>query len=57
MNRKPPLSTAEARENIAAMEAETPREAMRRLLTLALGPAGNLSKGARKIYAAKLAAM
>ena len=50
MTRKPPMTTDEARENIAAMRAETPSNAMRRLITIALGPLGNLSDEARAIY-------
>ena len=57
MSRKPPMTASEARQNIEAMERETPRNAMKRLLKLALGPAGNLSSGAREIYAKKLAEM
>lgn len=55
MRSKAPMTATEARENIDAMDAETPIPAMRRLLTLALGPIGNLSPAAREIYAAKLA--
>lgn len=57
MRRKSPMTPAEARANIAAMEAETPRPAMKRLLQLALSPIGNLSPEARTIYAKKLAGM
>ena len=52
-----PMTVAEARENIEAMERETPTDAFKRLLQLALGPLGNLSDGAREIYAAKLSEM
>lgn len=57
MAQRTAMTETEARENIAAMEAETPRAAMRHLLNLALGPHGNLSEEARTIYAAKLAKM
>ena len=50
MTRKPPMTADEARKIIAAMIAETPANAMQRLITLALGPLGNLSDEARAIY-------
>lgn len=55
MERKPPMTADEARENIAAMRAETPVNAMRRLIKLALGPLGNLSDEAKAIYREALA--
>lgn len=51
---RPPMTEAEARENVAAMKAETPRNAQVRLLTIAVGPMGNLSAAAREVYAARL---
>lgn len=52
--RRPPMSAEEARENIAEMRLHTNPRAMRRLLTLALGPLGNLSDEARTIYQAEI---
>jgi hypothetical protein len=51
MKNKAPMTAQEAAENIASMQAETPPAAMRRLITVALGPLGNLSDEARVIYA------
>ena len=50
MTRKHPMTADEARENIAAMRAETPANAMRKLIQIALGPLGNLSDEAKAIY-------
>ena len=50
-----PMTRAEAEQNIAAMLAKTPRNAMRALLRHALGPIGNLSDDAREVYRAALA--
>ena len=50
MTRKLPMTADDARANISAMRAETPANAMRRLITIALGPLGNLSDEARAIY-------
>lgn len=50
MDRKPPMTANEARANIAAMRAETSRNAMRRLIQIALGPLGNLSPEAQAVY-------
>lgn len=52
--RKAPMTAEEAQENIAEMQAHTKPAAMRRLIALALGPAGNLSEGARTIYRSAL---
>lgn len=52
---KPPMTREEAQENVAEMMRHTPRDAMRRLLQLALGPLGNLSDDARDVYRAALA--
>lgn len=49
-NRKAPMTADEAQDNIAMMQAHTKPAAMRRLIALALGPAGNLSKEAKTIY-------
>ena len=54
MTTKAPMTAQEAEENIAAMQAETPPSAMRRLISIALGPLGNLSDEARAVYAAAL---
>ena len=54
MARKPPMTEQEARDNIAAMRKETPRNAMLRIINLALGPMGNLSPEARAIYQEEL---
>lgn len=54
MTRKAPMTADEARENVAAMLAETKPAPMRRLLSLALGPLGNLSDEARSVYQAAL---
>ena len=54
MTRKAPMTADEARENVAAMMAETKPAARRRLLSLALGPLGNLSDEARAVYLAAL---
>ena len=49
MNRKP-MTATEARDNIAAMMRDTPANARKRLLQVALGPLGNLSTEARTVY-------
>lgn len=54
MNRRPPMTADEARESVAAMRRDTEPRAMRRLLTVALGPFGNLTDEARIIYAVAL---
>jgi len=54
--RRAPMTEAEARSNLASMEAETTENAKRLLLHVALGPLGNLTDEARAIYAAALAA-
>ena len=54
MTRKPPMTADEARSNIAAMRAETPANAMKRLIKVALGPLGNLSDEAKAIYSEAL---
>jgi len=54
--RRAPMTADEARNNVAAMQADTNPKAMRRVLQLALGPIGNLTDDARAIYAAALAA-
>jgi hypothetical protein len=48
------MSASEARANVAAMLRETPANARKRLLQVALGPLGNLSPEARDIYTAAL---
>jgi hypothetical protein len=50
MRRKEPMTAEEARENIAAMKAETNPKAMQRLIAVALGPLGNLSDEAKAVY-------
>jgi hypothetical protein len=50
------MTASEARENVAAMLKETPANARKRLLQLALSPLGNLSDEARAVYQAALAA-
>lgn len=55
MNRRQPMTADEARENVATMRRETEPRAMRRLLTVALGPLGNITDEARAVYAAALA--
>lgn len=54
MARREPMTADEAAENVASMKAETPRDAQERLIRMALGPIGNLSDAARKIYEARL---
>ena len=49
MNRKP-MTATEARDNLAAMMRDTPVNARKRLLQVALGPLGNLSNEARTVY-------
>lgn len=49
MNRKR-MTAIEARDNIAAMMRDTPADARKRLLQVALGPLGNLSNEARTVY-------
>lgn len=44
-----------ARENVAAMHAQTSRRAMIRMLQLALTDVGNLSDEAREVYRNALA--
>lgn len=53
--RKAPMTADEARENVAAMERETPKPAQRRLLQAALGGFGNLTEEAREVYKQRLA--
>jgi len=53
--RKPPMTADEARENAAAMSAQTDPRAAVRLMRLALGPLGNLTDGARDVYRAAIA--
>jgi hypothetical protein len=50
------MTASEARENVAAMLKETPANARKRLLQIALGPLGNLSDEARAVYQAALSA-
>ena len=52
--RRPKLDAAGARENIAEMKQHTPRFAAIKMLSLAIGPAGNLTDEARTIYRAEL---
>ena len=49
MNRRP-MTATEARDNVAAMMRDTPANARKRLLQVALGPLGNLSTEARTVY-------
>ena len=49
MSRKP-MTATEARDNVAAMMRDTPANARKRLLQVALGPLGNLSTEARIVY-------
>ncbi len=49
------MTATEARENIDAMEVETPVNAQKAVIRAALRPGGNLSDGAREIYSARLA--
>ena len=55
MIRRLPMTADEARENVATMRRDTDPRAMRRLLTVALGPLGNLTDEACAVYAAALA--
>lgn len=48
-NRKP-MSADEARQNVTLMRDETAKAARIMLLKLALGPVGNLTDEARKVY-------
>ena len=48
------MTASEARENVAAMLRDTPANARKRLLQVALGPLGNLSDDARAVYQAAL---
>ena len=51
----PEQMTRETAENlVAAMVAETPRNARIALLKLALGPFGNLTDAAKDVYRAQL---
>jgi hypothetical protein len=54
--RRAPMTADEARNNVAAMQADTNKKVMRRVLQIALGPLGNLTDEARFNYAASLAA-
>lgn len=51
------MTKAEAEENVAEMRKNTAKPAMKRLLQLALGPLGNLSDDARKVYENELKCM
>lgn len=53
--RRPRLDADGARQNVAEMRAATPMLAAVRLMTLATGPAGNLTDGAREVYLAEIA--
>lgn len=56
MRDKSPMTEDKAKEILAEMrKAGTKPSAERRLLQLALGPLGNLSSGARKVYEDRLA--
>ena len=55
MNRKPPMTAKEAREIVAVMLKETPRDARRKLWQTAL-KLGNLSADAKAVYRTALAA-
>lgn len=50
MTRKPPMTADEARTIIAEMRADTPKNAMRAVIKIALGPVGNLTDEARAVY-------
>ena len=52
--RRAPMTADDARANIAAMNAATSAQAMRRLMQIAIGPLGNLTADARAVYAAAL---
>jgi hypothetical protein len=52
MTRKPPMTKQEAIKIIAIMRKETPANAMRKIIEIALGPHGNLSDEARAVYQA-----
>ena len=54
MTSKPPMTEAEARENIAQMRAHTKPDAMARLIGFAL-QLGNLTPEARAVYQAEKA--
>jgi hypothetical protein len=54
---KAQMTADEARDNVRRMKAETPKNAMKRLLQLAIGPLGNLSDDACAVYRAALAEM
>jgi hypothetical protein len=52
--RRPLMTADQAREVICEMQRKTSKKSAKRLLTLALGPAGNLSDEARDVYRAEL---
>jgi hypothetical protein len=54
MNKRPPMTAQEARDNLAAMMRVTKKPARMRLLEVALSPLGNLSDEARAVYGAAL---
>lgn len=51
-----PMTESQARDNVAEMLAKTSKRSRVRLLQLALNGFGNLSEGARSVYAAALEA-
>lgn len=51
---KAPMTAQEARDNVAEMIRNTSKRARAAMLRLALGPLGNLSEEARKVYALQL---
>ena len=54
---KTPMTKNEAIANIKAMRAETPKNAMKKILQMAIGGFGNLSDEARKVYTEELEQM
>jgi hypothetical protein len=54
LHRRPPMPASEARAVVTEMRRKTSKRSAARLLTLALGPLGNLSDEARAVYRAEL---
>ncbi len=51
---KKPMTKTEAVEIIATMKRETPVNAQKRLIEMAIGGFGNLSDDAKAVYSARL---
>ncbi len=54
LNIRTPMTRDQAVDNVDTMKAETPLDAQKKLLEMALGGLGNLSPEARDVYAARL---